>query len=161
MLRLDINLLWTALNILLWYALIRKFLFKPINAVISKREEAIASRYAEAQKLQEEAQAEKDKCEQFQAQIREEQEKAVTEAREEARTEYDRIVMEAQKKAGQIVETSRKEAEQEKEKILNRAEQEIRSLIMDTAVKSMESSDNDSALYDQFLTKAGEKHEGH
>lgn len=60
MLRLDINLLFTAANLLIWFFLIRKFLFKPINNVISKREEAIASQYAKAQKLQEEAAAEKE-----------------------------------------------------------------------------------------------------
>lgn len=158
MLRLDINLLFTALNLLIWFFLIRKFLFKPINTVISKREEAIASRYAEAEKLQEEAKTEKEKCSQFQAQIREEQEKAVAEAREKGRLEYEQIVTEAEKKADQIVEDSRKEAEQQKEKILNRTRQEIHTLIMDTAVESMGSGQDNGALYDQFLTKAGEKH---
>lgn len=156
MLRLDSNLVWTIINLLIWYVLIRKFLFQPINNVISKREEAIASRYADAQKLQDEAQAEKEKCTAFQAEIAEEKTKAIAEAQESARTEYDRILSDAQKKAEQIVETSRKEAELEKEKIIGKAETEIRSLIMDAAVKSMQSSRNDGALYDQFLTKAGE-----
>lgn len=158
MLRLDINLLWTVLNILIWYLLIWKFLFKPVNAVISKREEEIASRYAAAQKLQEEAKAEKDRCEQFETKIREEQEKAVAEAKENARAEYDRIVKEAQKKAEQIVESSKKEAELQKNRILSKTEQEIRSLIMDTAVQSMQASGDDKELYDQFLIKAGEQH---
>lgn len=156
MLRLDINLVCTIINLLIWYVVIRKFLFKPVNAVISKREEAIASRYAEAQKLQDEAQAEKDKCAVFQAEIAEEKTKTIAKAQESARTEYDRILSDAQKKAEQIVETSRKEAELEKEKIIGKAESEIRSLIMDAAVRSMQSSGNDGALYDQFLTKAGE-----
>ena len=50
MLRLDFNLVFTVLNILIWYVLIRKFLFKPINDIISKREDAINSRYEEAKK---------------------------------------------------------------------------------------------------------------
>ena len=69
MLRLDFNLVFTVLNILIWYVLIRKFLFKPINDIISKREDAINSRYEEAKKLQEEAQAEKEKSVQYQNQI--------------------------------------------------------------------------------------------
>lgn len=161
MLRLDMNLVWTILNLLIWFLLIKKFLFGPINAVISKREEMIASRYAEAQKLQEEAQTERDRCREFQVQIEEEKKKAVTEAQENARTEYDRIVAEAEKKAEQIVDNSRKEAEIQKEKIVGKAEQEIRSLIMDTAVHSMQSSGSDGALYDQFLTRAGEQHAEH
>lgn len=158
MLRLDMNLLFTAANLLIWFLLIKKFLFKPINGVIQKREEAIASRYAEAEKLQEEAKAEKDRCAAYQAQIEQEKEKAVLEAQEKARTEYDRILTEAKEQADQIVETSKKEANLQKERIVGKAEQEIRSLILDAAVTSMRSCGSDGALYDNFLTKAGETH---
>lgn len=44
MLKLDINLLFTVINLVVWYLLIKKFLFKPVNNIISKREEAIADR---------------------------------------------------------------------------------------------------------------------
>ena len=156
MLRLDMNLLWTMLNLLLWYGLIRFFLFKPINAVISKREESIASRYAKAQELQEEAEAEKNRCTEVQAEIEKEKAAGFTEAKENARNEYDRIVTEAEEKAAQIVEESRKEAEQERARIIGKAEQEIRSMIMEAVAKSMQASQGDHALYDQFLIKAGE-----
>lgn len=155
MLRLDMNLLWTILNLLIWYVLIRKFLFKPINEVISKREESIASRYAKAQEMQEEAEAEKSRCTEAQAQIEKEKAAVFTEAKENARNEYDRIVAEAGVKAAQIVEDSRKEAEQEKARIIEKAGQEIRSMIMDAA-ESVQSSGSDHVLYDQFLAKAGE-----
>ena len=36
MLRLDINLLFTIINLLIWYLLIKKFLFKPVNNIIAK-----------------------------------------------------------------------------------------------------------------------------
>lgn len=61
MLRLDINLVFTIINLLIWYAIIRIFLFKPINKVIYKRNAAIQEKYDEAKKMQEEAQAEKEK----------------------------------------------------------------------------------------------------
>ena len=61
MLRLDINLVFTIINLLIWYAIIRIFLFKPINKVIDKRSAAIQEKYDEAKKMQEEAQAEKEK----------------------------------------------------------------------------------------------------
>ena len=153
MLRLDINLLFTAANLLIWFVLIRKFLFKPVNTVLSKREEAIALQYEKAQKLQDEAKAEKDKCVQFQAQIEQEKAAAVTEAQEKAR-----IVTDARDKAEQIEEASRKEAELERARIVGKAEQEIRSVIMEAAAGSMQSAGGDHALYDQFLTKAGETH---
>ena len=53
MLRLDINLVFTIINLLIWYAIIRIFLFKPINKVIDKRNAAIQEKYDEAKKMQE------------------------------------------------------------------------------------------------------------
>ena len=156
MLRLDLNLVFTIVNLLIWYVIIRKFLFKPINDIITKREDAINARYAEAQKLQDDAKAEKEKSAQFQAQIEREKAKIMADAQTDARVEYDQIVSDAHKKAGQIIDSSKKEAALQKEKVMNKAEQEIRGLILEAAVKSMQSQNSDEALYDQFLTKAGE-----
>ncbi|MBR9944921.1 ATP synthase F0 subunit B [Clostridiaceae bacterium Marseille-Q4145] len=156
MLRLDFNLVFTIVNLLIWYVIIRKFLFKPINDIITKREDAINARYAEAQKLQDDAKAEKEKSAQFQAQIEREKAKIMADAQADARVEYDQIVSDAHKKAGQIIDSSKKEAALQKEKVMNKAEQEIRGMILEAAVKSMQSENNDGALYDQFLTKAGE-----
>lgn len=156
MLRLDWNLAITVLNLLVWYAILRHFLFKPVNNIINKREELIRSRYEDAKKLQDEAQAEKEKYAAFQAGIETEKAKMMEDAQAQAGAEYERILADARERADQIVAASQKEAELEKEKIIGKAEQEIRSMIMDTAVKSMQSSSDDSALYDQFLTRAGE-----
>ncbi len=156
MLRLDINLLFTVLNILIWYILIRKFLFGPINALINKREAAIAEQYAKAQQLQEEAKTEKDKCALLQASIEEEKAAAAASARDEARAEYDRIVAEAAECADQIMEKTRKEAELEKSRIVGSAEREIRSIIMEAAGASIASSMTGGEAYDQFLTKVSE-----
>ena len=152
MLRLDFNLVFTILNILIWYVLIRKFLFKPINNIITKREEALNARYDEVKQLQ----AEKDKSVQYQNQIESEKAKVMAQAQLDARKEFDQIVSDAHKKAGQIIDTSKKEAALQKEKVMNKAEQEIRGMILEAAVKSMQSEHNDEALYDEFLTKAGE-----
>ena len=156
MLRLDLNLVFTIVNLLIWYVIIRKFLFKPINDIITKREDAIKARYAEAEQLKQEAQEEKTKRAQYQAQIEREKAKIMAAAQADARVEFDQIVADAHKKAGQIVESSKKEAALQKEKVMNKAEQEIRGLILEAAVKSMQSQNSDEALYDQFLTKAGE-----
>lgn len=156
MLRLDINLLFTVVNLLIWYVIIRKFLFGPINKVIGKREEAMNARYGEAQKLKEEARAEKEKYAAFQAGMEDEREKVLSDARAQARAEYENIVRDAKSKADAIIEDSQKEAELEKDRILKETDREIRSLILDTAVKSMQTSETDEDLYDKFLTKAGE-----
>ena len=155
MLRLDINLLFTVLNILIWFILIRRFLFKPVNNLIKKREEAIADQYAKAKQLQTEAEEERNRCALLEAEIEEKKTKTAAASKEAARAEYDRIVAEAEEKAEQLLVKTRKDLELEKLRIIGKAEKEIRAIIMDAAVNAMPSSTSDSALYDQFLTKAG------
>ena len=140
MLRLDINLIFTIINLLIWYLLIKKFLFKPVNNIIAKREKAIENRYREVEQAKLEAGQQKEKYE----------------AQEDARAAYQQIVEEANKKAGQIIDDSKKTAELEHTKMVSRAEKEIRSLLFSAASEGMQKEENNSELYDKFLTKAGE-----
>ena len=144
MLRLDINLVFTIINLLIWYAIIRIFLFKPINKVIYKRNAAIQEKYDEAKKMQEEAQAEKEKYAACQDEIEVEKNKVLDAARASAREE-----------GRQLIENAQKEARREKDKMLEQAKHEILSLVLDAAAGSMNKKSDDSALYDEFLKKAG------
>ena len=163
MLRLDINLVFTIINLLIWYAIIRIFLFKPINKVIDKRNTAIQEKYDEAKKMQEEAQAEKEKYAACQDEIEAEKIQRYLESiqRQDTRekTANGRIFMILQfynflvvkgylKKAGE-------DARREKDKMLEQAKHEILSLVLDAAAGSMNKKSDDSALYDEFLKKAG------
>ena len=134
MLRLDINLVFTIINLLIWYAIIRIFLFKPINKVIDKRNTAIQEKYDEAKKMQEEAQAEKEKYAACQDEIEAEK--------------IQRYLESIQRQAGE-------DARREKDKMLEQAKHEILSLVLDAAAGSMNKKSDDSALYDEFLKKAG------
>ena len=49
MLKLDMNLLWTVVNVLIMYVLLRKFLFKPVQDVIAKRQQMVDASMADAQ----------------------------------------------------------------------------------------------------------------
>ena len=77
-------------------------------------------------------------------------------AQEDARAAYQQIVEEANRKAGQIIEDSQKTAELEHSKMVSRAEKEIRSLLFSAASEGMQKEEDNSELYDKFLTKAGE-----
>ena len=41
MLKLDLNLLWTVVDVLILYVLLRKFLFKPVQNVLNQRQKKI------------------------------------------------------------------------------------------------------------------------
>ena len=150
MLKLDINLLFTVINLVVWYLLIKKFLFKPVNNIISKREEAIADRYREAEQEKVQAGEQKQKYEALQSSIQDEKTKVMQKAQEDAREAYRQIVDEANRKAGEIMEDSRKTAELEHTKMVERAEKEIRSLLFEAASEGMQKKDNNSELYDKF-----------
>ena len=55
MLKLDINLLWTVVNVLVMYAVLRKFLFKPVQDVIAKRQQMVDANLADAETSKKEA----------------------------------------------------------------------------------------------------------
>lgn len=55
MLKLDINLLWTVVNVLVMYAVLRKFLFKPVQDVIAKRQQMVDANLADAEISKKEA----------------------------------------------------------------------------------------------------------
>ena len=162
MLRLDINLVFTIINLLIWYAIIRIFLFKPINKVIDKRSAAIylakknkETENDEAKKMQEEAQAEKEKYAACQDEIEVEKNKVLDAARASAREEGRQLIENAQKEADKVIRKAGEDARREKDKMLEQAKHEILSLVLDAAAGSMNKKSDDSALYDEFLKKAG------
>ena len=55
MLRFDLNFLYTIINILILYLLMRKFFFKPIARIINTRQEMIEQQFAEAEAAKKEA----------------------------------------------------------------------------------------------------------
>lgn len=156
MLRLDWNLLFTVINLLILFVLMKIFFFKPINAILEKRQQEEDKRLADAEEAKNSALKSK---EEYEASIQNaEQEKAqiVAKAREEASGEYTRIVEDAQKKAGEIVEKAQSDAQQEKDKIMQQAESAVRDMVVTAAARvagEKEGMDNDRALYDEFLSR--------
>lgn len=154
MLRLDWNLLFTVINLLILYILMKRFLFKPVNEILEKRQKEEDARLAAAQEAKESALKSR---EEYEASIQNaEQEKAqiIAGAREEAAGEYSRIVEEAQKKAGSIVEKACSDAEREKNKIMQQAEAAVRDMAVTAAARmtgEKEGPQSDRALYDEFL----------
>ena len=153
MLRLDWNLLFTVINLLLLFVLMKIFLFKPVQKII-------AARQAEADKQFDEADGLKAQYAKSIASVEEEKSKAMQETMKKADAEYQRIVGDAESKAKQIKEDAAVEAENQKTQILKKAEKEIADMVVDAAVKVVgknSGADVDSSLYNEFLDKAGDK----
>ena len=161
MLRLDWNILFNIINLLILYLLMKRFLFKPVNEILAKRQAEADSRFAQADAK--EAQA-KESCEKYEALLHDaqsEKDRIVAEAHTQAGKEYGRIVDEAKRTAGGIVENAKEDARKEKNAMMQQADAQIREMVITAAAKvagEASGSDSDRKLYDAFLA-AQEKDE--
>ena len=160
MLRLYWNLLFTVINLLLLFVLMKIFLFKPVQKIIAARQAEADKQFDEAAAKQAEADGLKAQYAKSIASVEEEKSKAMQETMKKADAEYQRIVGDAESKAKQIKEDAAVEAENQKTQILKKAEKEIADMVVDAAVKVVgknSGADVDSSLYNEFLDKAGDK----
>lgn len=160
MLKFDFNFLWTIINLILFFVLMRVFLFKPIKKVIDARRELIDKQFSDADDAKTEAQELKA---QYQSKLEDaeaEKKQIIVDAKESAKTEYDRIVDKAQIDADRIKSDAKKAADAETEKARLAVKEEIAALAMETAEKVVESkmsAELDSDLYDKFLNKGSDE----
>ena len=154
MLRLDWNILFNIINLIILYLLMKRFLFKPVNAILEKRQAEADSRLAQADEKETQAKECLTKYETLLHDAEDEKNKIVQQARTEASEEYGRIIDEAKEKAGVILEDARDDARKEKEAVLRQADTAIRDIVLTAAARmtgAMESSESDRRLYDKFI----------
>ena len=134
MLRLDINLVFTIINLLVLYFLMKKFLFKPVNNIIAQREEAIKKQFDDADEAQKKAD-------------------------ELKKVEYDRIVKSADEEVTKRMQKAEETIQEEKNKSLRSMQSEIQNLVVAAASKvvgDQVSPEHSQKLYDDFIAEMGE-----
>ena len=159
MLRLDINLVFTIINLLVLYFLMKKFLFKPVNQIIAQREDAIKKQFDDAEEAKWQACELKKEYEASLENAKADSERIVQEARVKARDEYDRIVKAADEDVVKRLQKAEEVIAEEKAKSLRSMETEIENLVMAAATKVVGEKvtiENSQKLYDDFLTEMGE-----
>ena len=149
MLRLDINIVWTILNLLIIFAIVKIFLIKPIHKILDARQAEIDKQYADAKAAQDSAEELKTKYEASLSGVQAEKEGILNEARGKASNEYDRIVADADKNAAL-----------EEQKRIQQAQEQIAGLVVEATAKlvaAKQNADSDRELYNQFIAKTGEE----
>ena len=157
MLRLDINLIFTIINLLVLYFLMKKFLFKPVNQIIAQREEEIEKQFKDAEEARRQADVLKQEYESSLENAKADSAKLVHEAKEKARTEYDRIVKSADEEVARRLQKAEETIAEEKS--LRSMENEIGTLVIHAASKVVGekvSIENNQKLYDDFIAEMGE-----
>lgn len=156
------NLVWNIINVIILYLLLKKFLIKPVTAIMEKREKMIQDSMANARNQETQAQELKGQYEQALASAKEESAELVEKAKMNAQREYNRILEAADVQAKKLTANAKKDVDMDREKAMKEMQSEVAGLAL-TAVSRIlqEGSDagSDSALYQQFLKKAGESND--
>ena len=97
MLRFDINFVFTIINVLILFAVVKIFLIGRVHKILDARKAQVDEQYAEAEKKLEEADKTRQEYEESIKNIEEEKERRFTEARNQAKSEYDRLMEQAKK----------------------------------------------------------------
>ncbi len=135
------NLLFTVINVLVLYLLMKKFLFKPVLAVLEKRKEMIASNMEEARKSQQEAESLKSDYEEKLSSAKEEAQAIVHNARELAEQERAGLLEKTRVESEQMIEKAKAAILSEQEQAQQEAKEEIAKLAVLAARKIIEAGD--------------------
>ena len=147
------------LNLFIQAYLIKRFLFKPINEVLKKRQEAADKDIQEAKKAKEAAEAVKTAYETSMSDARGEANRIIEDAKKDANLRAEELIKEAEQHASSIKAKAEEDIRLERKKALNEVKDEIGSIAMDIAGKVVEKEiheDEHKALIDEFLQNVEE-----
>ena len=161
MLTLNLNLLYTVVNVLILFLLLRKFLYKPVMGIIAQRQKQVDDALNAAETSKQEAAAALNDA---QAKLRNVDTEAAArrEAYEQqAETAKQQLLAEAQKQADAIVAEGKAAAEAERQHKLREADAQTTALARAMCEKLLSrnlTEQDDSRLLDDLLEKAGAEH---
>lgn len=155
MFNIDFTFLWTAINLLIIYLVVNKFLFKGLGASMEKRSESIAADIENGKQLKEEGEAYKRRYEEMLDEAAEKRREIINEATQKAARESESILNDAKTEAARIIAEARAESVREREKALEQLRLEVASLAISAASKVIEEnmdSEKNRELVSRFLS---------
>ena len=159
MIKIDINLVFTIINLLVLYVLMKRFLFGPIIKVMDERKAMIDQQFAGAKEQEDQAKALKEQYEGALKSAREESFQIMEQARKEAKAQADKTVEDTQAKVSAMLVKAQEDINTERENAMRQMKDDVASLAMEAAGKIIgknSGADQDLSLYDQFIEKAGD-----
>ncbi len=158
MLNLNWDIIWTFVNILVLFVLLKLFLFKPVNAMIEKRRKLIDGQLSDAAQKQKEAEAEKQAYADRLKEAHTEAAEILKKAKAEAEAQYCMILERAERDAQKKTAEAEKKIALEHEQMLKNAKSEIAAVAVMAAQKlavKHADAEADSALLESLIQEAG------
>ena len=146
-------------NLLLQAYLFKRFLFKPVKAVIEKRQAEIDGVYAEADKARQEAQAAESEYTEKLQQAGAQAEAILTRANTNAREQSDAIVREARQEAANIRARAENDIRLERKRAVNEMKDTISGIAIDIATRVTEKEIDErkhTELIEDFIRGMGD-----
>lgn len=146
-------------NLVILFLILKKFLFKPVTAILEKRQKELEAQYLAAENAESEAQADRAKWEATLAGARAEADSILSAATESARYRSDKIIAEANERAEGIVSEARVEAELTYKKAkegIRREIVEVSEALTEKLIMREITTEDHRALIDAFLDEMGE-----
>lgn len=154
---------WTALftfcNMMITFAVLKKFLFKPVKKMINDRQAEIDIMYADADAAKQKAAELEQEYQQHLQSIRDERDTLLREATARAQKREEEIVGEARAEAAALRAAAEADIAQERKKAVNDLKNEIGGIAVDIAGKVVEREINETdhkALIDEFIRNVGD-----
>ena len=146
-------------NLFIQVYLIKRFLFKPINAMLEKRKAMADAQIQDSVKANEEAQAMKQEYEQSMEEAKARANEIVTQAQRTATLQSEEMLKEAGRQATAMKEKAEADIAQERRKAVNDIKDEIGGMAMEIAGKVIEreiSEEDHAKLIEEFIANVGE-----
>ena len=157
MLKFDLNLLWTVINLIVFFVLMKVFLFKPIKKTLDARKELIAKQFKDAEDANNAAEQKMADYESKIANVQSEAEQIISDAKDNAKVEYGKIISRAEVDTARMKKETQKQIDAEKESARAAAKEEIASLAMQAAEKVVGANVDDKTnnnILNEFLNES-------
>ena len=132
------DIVFTWLNLLVIFLIVKKFLFKPIKGIIEKRQNEVKDMYLRAEQAEKKAQNLEAQYTELLTKARLEAAEIVKNATEAARSKADTIVEQAKVKAMELLEKTQVQIQREKDESLREAFNKVSDVVLITASKLIE-----------------------
>jgi len=155
---LNWSFIFTVINLIVLYALMQKFLYRPISNIMEQREKLIQDQLNSAKDTEKEAFELKDKYENSLLNAQKEADSIINHSKIRAQEEYDLILQNANAAAEQVRKETSKTIEIEREKTMQSISDEIAALTVSAAEKVI--GKQGSSVFDQDIINEFLKEEG-
>ena len=153
------TIVFTIINLLVLYVILKKLLFGRINRVLQARGEQINQQFDQAERQQAQAEQLKAEYEKKLTQAQEEAEGIVSQAQMRGKREYQAIISQAQEDVRQLQNQAQAQNQADREEMIRATRREVAQLAVMAAAKGAQKSldvESDRAGAEQFLAEAGE-----